>query len=261
MRVAVLGLGEAGRLYVEGFSSLGVDVVGYDPQSPEPLLTGLRVGTVADAVRNADFVVSLTGAEASRAVLDAALPAISASTVYADLNTARPEHKAGLAQQAANHATAFADVAVMAPVPRAGVLTPLLASGTGAERVAAEWSVLGIPIRDVGEVAGHAAGLKLLRSVFMKGLAALVYEGVTAASHLGERDWMTAEIASELGPEGAALVDRLLDGTRLHARRRAHEMHDVISYLGDLNAPHWMSDATVQWLEALAEDPGFADSP
>jgi hypothetical protein len=145
----------------------------------------------------------------------------------------------------------------MAPVPRAGVATPILVSGNGAARIAAIWSELQLPVENVGVIPGSAAGLKLLRSVFMKGLAGLVFESTSAASSAGSSEWLRGQIAAELGPDGPALVDRLLDGTRVHAVRREHEMRDAWGYLQSLHVPTWMTEGTLEWLHALAEDPSF----
>jgi hypothetical protein len=87
----------------------------------------------------------------------------------------------------------------------------------------------------------------------MKGLAGLVFESLTAAGQAGSADWMRAEMATELGPDGAALIDRLVTGTQQHAARRTHEMNDVLDYLHALGTPDWMTEGTVRWLEHIAE--------
>ena len=257
MRIAVVGLGEAGRLYAEGFADLGAQVSGFDPVAAEDPTGVRRDSSIAEAVGDADVVISLVGAAFAKAVLDESLGFMAADAVFADFNTGAPAQKAELAAAAAAAQRRFADVAVMAPVPRAGAKTPLLASGDGAERLVSAWSQLGIPVTAVGPDAGTAAGLKMLRSVFMKGLAAVVLEAASAAEIAGSREWMLAEMASELGPDGPALIERLTDGTRQHAGRREHEMRDAADYLGTLNAPAWVTDATIRWLHALAEDPAF----
>ena len=63
-------------------------------------------------------------------------------------------------------------------MPDRGVGTPALASGDGAERFAELVRPFGMPVEVVGSEPGDAAGLKLLRSVFMKGLAASVLESI-----------------------------------------------------------------------------------
>ena len=260
MRIAVLGLGEAGRLYAQGFAELGADVSGFDPVAGAPLQS-VRVGSsIAAAVGGADFVVSLVGATESEGVLREATEGMAQAAVFADLNTGSAAQKERLASIAAEAGIAFADVAVMAPVPRAGARTPLLVSGVAASRLADAWASIGIPVTDVGSAAGAAAGLKMLRSVFMKGLAALVFEAASAAEMAGARSWMLAQMAGELGPDGAALIDRLVEGTKAHAPRREHEMRDARDYLESLSAPRWMTEGTIEWLHALAKDPQFPGS-
>lgn len=251
MRIAVLGLGEAGAIYARGLAEAGADVVGFDPVVEQPPLGVTRAPSILDAVAGADLVLSLVGGRAAAGVLDAALPGLTPSTVYADLNTAGLDLKRELARRAADAGIPFADVAVMAPVPRAGIRTELFASGPGATAVAEALGGLGIPVRVVGVEAGDAAALKLVRSVFMKGLAALVFESLAAADKLGTSAEARAQIAGELGPDGDALVQRLLDGTQAHAARREHEMTDARALLAELGTPTWMTDGTLAWLRRL----------
>ncbi len=137
-------------------------------------------------------------------------------------------------------------------MPRAGARTPLVVSGPGAEVVAEVFGPLGAAVEVLGAEVGAAAGRKLLRSVFMKGLAATLTESVSAAEVAGCAHWMREQIAGELG--SAELVDRLIDGSRQHAARRAHEMRDCRSYLDELGADAEVCDATITWLQRLADD-------
>lgn len=253
MRIAVLGLGEAGSIYARGLAERGADVVGFDPQVNEAPAGVTRAPGIGDAVDGAGLVLSLVGATAADAVLEEALPRMGPSAAFADFNTSAPESKRGLAARAVAAGIPFADVAIMAPVPRAGIRTELFASGDGAGAAVDALAGYGLPIRRVGAHAGDAAGLKLVRSVFMKGLAALVFESLTAAEKIGATAEVRAQLAAELGPDGDALVQRLLDGTRLHAARREHEMIDTREFLDELGTPTWMTEGTLAWLRALQE--------
>ena len=252
MRVAVLGLGEAGSIYAADLAARGVAVTATDPVAPAAPAGVARTGSVAEAVRGADVVLSLVGGVAAEAVLEEALPAMDAAAVFADLNTAGPEDKRRFAQRARQHCIAYVDVAILAPVPRARIGTPLVLSGAGADTLLPVLTGWGIPAGSVGSEAGVAAGLKLLRSVFMKGLAATVFESVTAARAVGAEDWLIDQIAAELGPAGHALVARILEGTPLHAVRREAEMADARSFLETLGASHPMTDGAIEWLHSLA---------
>jgi 3-hydroxyisobutyrate dehydrogenase-like beta-hydroxyacid dehydrogenase len=253
VRVAVLGLGEAGRIYAEDLAHRGAIVAAADPAASSPPQGVELAPAIAEAVHGADVVLSLVGGDASGTALDDALGAMTSASIYADMNTISPAKKQRLAERAAAHGVPFVDVAILAPVPRARIGTPLMLSGTGAGGLQQLLDELGVPATDVGGEAGTAAGLKLLRSVFMKGLAALVFETTTAARAVGAEDWAVDQIASELGPSGHQLVARLLEGTPVHAVRREAEMRDALAFLESLGTAHQITDGTIAWLHALAE--------
>ena len=72
-------------------------------------------------------------------------------------------------------------------MPATGLATPALASGAGAERFAELFGPLGMPVEVVGATPGDAAGLKLLRSVFMKGIAAAAIEASRPPARPGSK--------------------------------------------------------------------------
>lgn len=252
LTVAVLGLGEAGSIYAADLVDCGVAVTAADPVVPAAPSGVTLAGCVAEAVRGAGLVLSLVGGRAAEAALEEALPAMAPAAIYADLNTAAPDDKRRLAQLAQQHGIVFVDVAILAPVPRARLRTPLVLSGAGSDALLPVLSGWGIPAGSVGSEAGVAAGLKLLRSVFMKGLAATIFESVTAARAVGAEEWVIDQIASELGPSGHALVERILAGTPVHAARREAEMSDARRFLDTLGAAHPITDGTIEWLHSLA---------
>lgn len=254
MRVAVLGLGEAGSIYAADLHSRGAAVVGTDLRvTVAPPGVDVAANT-ADAVRGADVVLSLVGAGSSASVLHEALPEMGPRCVFADMNTGAPNLKGQLAEAASRRGIPFVDVAILAPVPRARIDTPLLLSGAGVAQLQPLLDELRIPATDVGEQPGVAASLKLLRSVFMKGLAAVVIEGVSAAKAFGAEDWLIDQIASELGASGRDAVRHLIDGTVKHAVRREAEMVDARDFLASLHASHPMTDGTIEWMRAIAAD-------
>jgi 3-hydroxyisobutyrate dehydrogenase-like beta-hydroxyacid dehydrogenase len=252
MRVAVLGLGEAGRHYAADLVAAGWVVTGYDPGAAATPDGVRRAGAAAEAVAGADLVLSLTGARAAVPAAAEAAAGLPAGACYADLNTGSARLKEQVAEAVRPSGAAVADVAVLAPVPRAGARTPLLASGPGAARVAELLGVLGAAVEVLAEPVGVAAARKLLRAEFMKGLAAVVLETVAAGAAAGCPDWVRGQIAGELGPGGAALVDRLITGSALHAVRRVDEMEAVRGQLAELGVRADVCEATLTWLRALA---------
>ena len=148
----------------------------------------------------------------------------------------------------------FADVALMGVVPRDGLRTPALVSGSGAQAFAARLRPLGMPVEVLGDEPGAAAARKLLRSVFMKGLAASCLESLRAARAAGCEDWMRAEIEAVLTGADAALLERLVTGSARHATRRIGEVRDARELLAELGVQPRVTVAAGGWLAQLESE-------
>jgi 3-hydroxyisobutyrate dehydrogenase-like beta-hydroxyacid dehydrogenase len=239
LRVAVLGLGEAGSRLAADLASAGADVHSYDPT------TG---GAAAEAVAGSDVVLSVNTSEAALEAAESARAALGADAVFADLNTASPARKREIAKVVGGER--FADVALLGPVPARGIATPALASGPGAQAFADALEPLGMPVDVVSDRVGDAATLKLLRSVFMKGLAASAVESVRAAEAAGHAEWLKQEIAAVIG---RPLLDRLLAGSQAHATRRVDEMEAASDVLRELGIEPRIAEASAALLAGLAQ--------
>ncbi len=251
--VAVLGLGEAGSLIAADLSAAGAVVRGFDPvvQAGPGLV---QCADDADACRGASVVLALTCAREAENALSSSLPGLGSDAVYADLNTSSSQLKASLAETAANAGVAFADVAMMSPVPGNGLRTPMLACGPAAERFAREIGPLGARIQVLPGPPGTAAARKLVRSVFYKGMAAAVIEALRAARAAGCEDWLRENIRQELAGASAATLDRLEQGSIQHARRRVDEMEAAAEMLDQLGVPSRVATASAQWMRQLTAE-------
>jgi 3-hydroxyisobutyrate dehydrogenase-like beta-hydroxyacid dehydrogenase len=110
---------------------------------------------------------------------------------------------------------------------------------------------LGAPVDVIGERAGDATTRKLLRSVMMKGLAAVVIEALRAAHAAGLSDWLWADLVAEMKAADEQLLVRLVEGTGVHARRRVHEMEASAAMLDSLGVDPVMTRATVEALRRV----------
>jgi 3-hydroxyisobutyrate dehydrogenase-like beta-hydroxyacid dehydrogenase len=252
--VAVLGLGEAGSAIAADLLAAGVTVRGYDPA-----VNGsggvTDTGSEAEAARGADLVLSVNSAKASVDAFLAGRPGLRPGALWADLNTAAPGTKRRLAELAAASGTAFADAAMMAPVPGRGLRVPMLASGDGAAPLADLLGPLGADIEVLAGPAGLAATRKLLRSVFYKGMAAAIVEALDAARAAGHEHWLREHIAAELTAADAGTVQRITEGTRKHAVRRTAEMEAAADMLAELGVRPLIAEASRALHERLSSFP------
>jgi len=247
MKIAVLGLGEAGGRIAADLAAAGADVLGWDPVVRP---AGLVVASDArEAVRGAEVVLSVNAAVVALEAAEGVADALDDGTLYADLNTSAPGLKRELARAVP---CLFADVALVGTVPATGLETPALASGPGARRFAELLGPLGMPVEVVGDEPGDAAGLKLLRSVFMKGVAAAAIESLAAARAAGAEERVRSDMTAVLGEP---LLERLLAGSQAHAARRVDEMRAAAAYLDELGVEPRVASAAVGWLEQLRDGP------
>lgn len=253
-RVCVFGLGEAGSIIAGELAAIGVEVHGYDPADVATPAGVSRRDDPRAAAEGADLVLGITAAADATTALTQALDVIPHGAVYADLATASAGLKRRLAAIAVGAGLGFADVALMSPVPDTGLRTPALASGPSAGAFIATMAPLGMPVEHAGDESGVAATRKLLRSVVMKGLTALVIESMRAAEAAGLVHETWDNIVSQLSAADEALVRRLVSGTGRHAARRVHEMEATAELLSELGVEPTMTSATAAHLRRVAAD-------
>lgn len=250
MRIAVIGLGEAGATYATALSEAGHSVTGFDPGAVATPPGVDRVDSATDAAARGDMVIVLTSASLSSAVAEEVVGSLVDGTVYADFTSASPGVMRSVGAMATAEGARFADVAILGPVTISGAKTDLIVSGPGASPVADVASGIGADTEVLDGAPGDATARKLLRSSLMKPLASVVCEAVTAGKAAGAEEWVREQIAAQL-TGGEELIDRFLNGTVQHAGRRTQETHATADYLESLGVPSEMTRAAEQTLRRL----------
>lgn len=103
LRVAVLGLGEAGSALASDLLQAGAEVVGYDPVPEKDVPGILRAQSEREAAFGAQVVLSVNWARVALEVAGKVAPVLAPGAVYADLNTAPPPAQARPRRSALAH--------------------------------------------------------------------------------------------------------------------------------------------------------------
>jgi len=249
-RVAFLGLGEAGYAIASGLSA-HAHVTGFDPAWTDRPVEFTVSGSAAEAVSGADVVIALTAAADAPGALESVLGKTADTAIYLDLSTSSPDLKRALAATATAHGLTFAEGVLMAPVLRLLVRTPVLTAGPGAARAAELLLACGMDIRSLGERVGEAAARKLLRSIVVKGLTALMVESLRAAESQGLERWCYDHLADTLTELDGDVIRKLLDGTVRHSVRRVAEMEAAAQMVTSAGEPAAMTLAVVEVLKSV----------
>lgn len=243
-RIAIIGLGEVGRCYAKPLHEAGFELLLCEARpsaAAHELSTQLGLSLhpeVGDWLSSADWVLScVTGSQALNVtshVVKFARPAAG----LADLTTASPEVKRNAAHLASRHGLRYVDTAIMGAISLNWVRTPLLAAGHGAAELKALLEAAGARVQVIQDGrAGDAISLKILRSVFTKGMEALSVELLTSAEKQGVREQLYAQLSDIDQTPLRSFIDMLVRTHVIHAKRRAHEVHDANNELNAQGLP------------------------
>jgi 3-hydroxyisobutyrate dehydrogenase-like beta-hydroxyacid dehydrogenase len=255
-RLCFIGFGEAGQAIASGVHDTGIETVAaWDILFP---LTeganlkqvgetmGVRVArSAADAARGADIIVSAVTAASSLEAARSVEPHLSGNPYFLDINSVSPGRKKETQKLLANKAR-YVDVAILAPIHPARHQTPLLLAGPHAE------TVLPLLIDELemrgaiaGDEVGKAAGLKMIRSVMIKGIEALTLECFLAARRYGIVDEVAASLKNNYPTlDWNKVIEYNIERMASHGVRRADEMDQVAATLRELGIEPLMASAT-----------------
>lgn len=254
MIIAILGIGEAGGALARDLIAAGVQVRGWDPE-PHMVPDGLDfTPSNPAAVSGADIVLSVNWASVAVEVATEVAPVLQPAQLFADLNTAAPQIKRDIASIIEKADALFVDAALMDPVPPKGLGTQVYASGSGAEIFAEKMKPLGMPVTYLDRQAGNAATHKLVRSIMYKGVAAVILECLEAAEALNMTEYARAQMLKIIYDE--PMIDRFVNGSIKHARRRVQEMEAVVEMLNSIGVSALTSQAALQRLKEILEKQG-----
>ena len=254
MIIAILGIGEAGGTLARDLIAQGVQVRGWDPE-PRNLPDGLDMASSnPDATAGADIVLSVNWASVAVEVANEVAPVLQPGQLYADLNTAAPQLKRDIAPVIEKTGALFVDAALMDPVPPKGLGTQVYTSGSGAKLFAEKMTLLGMPVTFLDHGAGNAATHKLVRSIMYKGVAAVIIECLEAAEVLNMTEYARAQMLKIIYDE--PMIDRFVNGSIKHAKRRVEEMEAVVEMLNSIGVSAFTSHAAVQRLKEIREKKG-----
>ena len=256
-RVSFIGFGEAGQAIAAGLRDAGIErIAAWDilfPQAAGARLKaagetmGVRLtNSAADAVAQTDMIISAVTAASSLEAARSVEPHLSGAPYYLDINSVSPGRKQETAKLLGEKAR-YVDVAVIAPIHPLRHKTPLLIAGPHAESLSPLLGQLEMQLTIVGAVTGRAAGIKMIRSVMIKGIEALTLECFLAASRAGVLDEVTVSLKNNYPSlDWTKIADYNLERMASHGERRAAEMEESATTLRELGLDPLMVDATVK---------------
>jgi 3-hydroxyisobutyrate dehydrogenase-like beta-hydroxyacid dehydrogenase len=264
LSIAMLGVGEAAGALLEGWDRRGCRRIAiFDIKARHPAtkswvagrcvdLDVMNCATPANALHDADLVLSLVTADQALAVATEAAPHLTQGALYVDGNSCSPETKRQAARQVDAAGGRYVDMAIMAPIYPRRHLTPVMLAGPDAPVAKRALAGLGMQPQVVGPDIGQASTIKMVRSVMIKGMEALTAECMLAARRAGVLDAVLESLmASDPGIDWRERSAYNLERMMVHGTRRAAEMREVAGTVEHLGLPARLSRAVAEWQAEL----------
>lgn len=263
-RLGLVGYGEIGSTLGAGLRRAGLGAIHcYDKYAFDGPYSGLMQRRAEEAgvtlVRSnqeladaADVIVSVTPGSVSLESAAAFAPCLTSRHTFVDFASATPKIKIGVAQHLTATGALIGDASIEG-TPKNGYAMPILSSGPAGERVRDLLNPWGMRIEFVGGELGRASGIKILRSVLIKGIEALTDEMLLAARHYGIDEIVLASASKTLARPWMDTVESLIPSGVIHAKRRAEELEMSAEAVADAGIEPVMARAVAARLRWKAE--------
>lgn len=264
MNIGFIGFGEAAFNIAQGLYGEGVrGIKAHDAMQDHEVMGKLvhkrakeshvtLVEDSKDLVDWADVVFAAVPSTFTLGVCDEIKSHLKKNQLYVDVSASTPATKVAIWDRIKESGVLFADAAMLGSLPKKKHQVPITASGNGAKVFQETMAPYHMDITLAGEKAGSASAIKLVRSIFMKGIASLMIEMLEGAHSYGVSKEVIASLGKSLdGTPFESHLNRLVTGTGIHAKRRGHELEGSIDLLKDAGVEPYMTEASKKSHEML----------
>ncbi|WP_105440901.1 NAD(P)-dependent oxidoreductase [Neorhizobium sp. T25_13] len=239
MRIAFLGFGEAARAFHDSLAPKlddgefrAYDLLLNDAEKAGEMQAamasrGVRPEASPAGIADAEWIFSAVTADQSLIAARSIVSHLGQGALLIDINSVSPGRKRETAALVDQTGADYLDMAVMAPVHPKGHATPVLIAGKSAAELLERFRGLGFSADVAGEAVGSATAIKMVRSLFVKGLEAITVEALLAAEASGCFEEILASLSQSFpGLDWSKFPDYQFERTTRHGRRRAAEMRE-----------------------------------
>jgi 3-hydroxyisobutyrate dehydrogenase len=273
--IGFLGFGEVAGCFAAALDRHGVQIAAYDilleqPSGADRLkeragASRVRFLPLANLIARTEIVLSTVTTDVAFDAAAACVPYLNGSHIFVDLNATSPAVKRAIAAVIAPSGADFIEAAILGAIGVAGAQSRILVCGITAARVAEELSAYGLNVGSYGHEIGRASTFKLLRSIFSKGMEALLLESLLAARRAGVGKEVWREVVETLDARPFTEVGGNWMRTHGSAHaRRYHEMVQVEALLRELGVEPLLTSATTAFFERstrLVLSKAFPENP
>jgi len=254
-KIGFIGFGEVAAAFSRPMREKGVEVAAYDvllsqEQGREVLQRrahdqGIQFCALPEVLADADYVLSTVTTQAAEDAARACVAYLEPGQIYIDLNSVAPVQKMRIASLIQPSGADFVEGAILDAVGVAGASAHVLITGGRGEEVASTLTKLGLHASYYGAQIGKASTFKMLRSIFSKGLEALLIELLVAGRRAGiERDIWQDVVEFMMRNPFDQVASNWVQSHAVAHERRYHEIAQVMETLQEMGIEPIMTRGT-----------------
>jgi len=253
-KIGFIGFGEVGRTFSREMKDRGGELYYFDVIDKDPE-EGIVFLPLQDLIHKCDIILSTVNTHLAVAVAEKTMPYLTSGKTYADMNSTSASIKKRIAQIIETSHASFIEGAILSAVGEVGARASILVSGENGEEFSRLMNHLGlINLKYFSPKIGDASQVKMIRSIFSKGVECLLLEMLMAGRRAGVADYLWKDIVDFMTKNSFEKVSENWIKTHpLACKRRYHEMMQVLETLADLDVPPTMTQGTSEFFRRSIE--------
>ncbi len=250
IRIGFIGFGEVATAFSREMQQKGAEIFYHDIANKDDV-TGATLVSLNDLAQQCEIVLSTTTTHVAVAVAEAAAPFLTERNTYADLNSTSAAVKRRIAQNVGQSKAGFVEGAILSAVGEAGAKASILVAGESAKAFAQQMNQLGlVNLKYFSATVGEASEVKMLRSIFSKGVECLLLEMLVAGRRAGVAEYLWNEVVGFMTAHSfESVAQNWIKTHPLACERRYHEMVQVLDTLKELELEPLMSRGTTEFFK------------
>ncbi len=265
-KIGIIGYGEVGQALGRGLSKIeGLSISVFDIQfnqddGSNELKARIEAqqliaeNSLNSLIVNNELILSVVTGNVALEVVEESLPHINKDKLFVDMNTVTPQQKVKMGELIEKSGGTFIEIAILGSVASYSYKSPMLACGKKARDFADYINNMGFEVSFLSEEVGQASSMKMLRSVFAKGVEGLLFEMLVAAERCNMLEAVMNIVTAHMDRSSfLEIAEAWITTSVTHAGRRAEEMDHVIETLKNLKVQPLMAAATKERLRKVSE--------
>ena len=244
-RIGFIGFGEVGRTFSKEMRARGAEVYYYDIVDKKPE-EGIGFLPLPALIQTCDIILSTVATHIAAEIAQKVVSFLNSEKTYADMNSTSPSIKIRISEIVRPSHASFIEGAILSAIGEAGARASILVSGKEAEAFSRVMNRFGlVNVKHLSSHIGDASRVKMIRSIFSKGVECLLLEMLIAGKRAGVADYVWKDIVDFMtGHAFDKVAENWIKTHPMACERRYHEMLQVMETLEEVNVPPTMTQGT-----------------